>query len=100
MIQVQFPDASVKEYPDQATAMEVAQSIGSRLAGAVVAAEVDGQVGDAMRPLAELSPSRPIPLRAGAGSSHLFKACAVSVCAAVGRSLPLTRRFSTLGVCR
>lgn len=63
MIQVQFPDASVKEYPDQATAMEVAQSIGSRLAGAVMAAEVDGQVSDVMRPLAELSPSRPIPLR-------------------------------------
>ena len=63
MIQVQFPDASVKEFPDQATAMEVAQSIGSRLAGAVVAAEVDGQVCDVVRPLAELSPSRPIPLR-------------------------------------
>ncbi|MCU0871831.1 MAG: TGS domain-containing protein, partial [Pirellulaceae bacterium] len=63
MIQVQFPDASVKEYPDQATAMEVAQSIGSRLAGAVVAAEVDGQVCDVVRPLAELSSSRPIPLR-------------------------------------
>ncbi len=63
MIQVQFPDASVKEFPDQATAMEVAQSIGSRLAGAVVAAEVGGQVCDVMRPLAELSPSRPIPLR-------------------------------------
>ena len=43
--------------------MEVAQSIGSRLAGAVVAAEVDGQVCDVVRPLAELSSSRPIPLR-------------------------------------
>jgi threonyl-tRNA synthetase len=43
--------------------MEVAQSIGSRLAGAVVAAEVDGQVCDGTRPLAELSSSRPIPLR-------------------------------------
>jgi threonyl-tRNA synthetase len=63
MIQVQFPDASMKEYPDQATAMDVAQSIGSRLATAVVAAEVNGQVGDAMRPLTELCPSLPIPLR-------------------------------------
>jgi len=63
MIQVQFPDASVREYPDQATAMEVAQSIGSRLAGAVVAAEVDGQVCDALRPLAELTAVRPIPLK-------------------------------------
>ncbi len=63
MIQVKFPDGSVKEYPDQASAMEVAQSIGSRLAGAVVAADVDGQVCDATRPLAELSQSQPIPLR-------------------------------------
>ena len=63
MIQVQFPDASVREYPDQATALEVAQSIGSRLAGAVVAAEIDGQVCDATRPLAELSAARPIPLK-------------------------------------
>jgi threonyl-tRNA synthetase len=63
MIQVQFPDASIKEYPDHATAMDVAQSIGSRLAAAVVAAEVDGQVSDAMRPLAELTSSRPVPLR-------------------------------------
>ncbi len=63
MIQVAFPDGSVQEYPDQATAMDVAQSIGSRLAGAVVAAEVDGQVCDALRPLTELCPSRPILLR-------------------------------------
>ena len=63
MIQVQFPDASIKEYPDHATAMDVAQSIGSRLAAAVVAAEVAGQVSDAMRPLAELTSSRPVPLR-------------------------------------
>ncbi len=63
MIQVSFPDASVREYPDQATALEVAQSIGSRLAGAVVAAEIDGQVCDATRPLAELSAARPIPLK-------------------------------------
>lgn len=63
MIQVLFPDASVREYPDQATALEVAQSIGSRLAGAVVAAEVDGQVCDATRPLGELTAARPIPLK-------------------------------------
>lgn len=63
MIQVKFPDGSVKDYSEQTTAMDVAQSIGSRLAGVVVAAEVDGQVCDATRPLAELSQSQPIPLR-------------------------------------
>jgi len=63
MIQVKLPDGSINEYPDQATALDVAQAIGSRLASAVVAAEVDGQVVDATRPLAELTDTRPIPLR-------------------------------------
>jgi threonyl-tRNA synthetase len=63
MIQVQLPDGTVSEYPDQASAMDVAESIGSRLAAAVIAAEVDGRVVDAMRPLAELTSADPIPLR-------------------------------------
>lgn len=63
MIQVKLPDDSINEYPDQATALDVAESIGSRLASAVVAAEVDGQIVDATRPLAELTDTRPIPLR-------------------------------------
>jgi len=62
MIQVKLPDGSINEYPDQATALDVAQAIGSRLASAVVAAEVDDQVVDATRPLAELTDTRPISL--------------------------------------
>ena len=62
MIQVQLPDGSITELPDRATAMDVAKSIGSRLASAVVAAEVDGAVADAMRPMAELTETRPVPL--------------------------------------
>ncbi|MCY2995557.1 MAG: threonine--tRNA ligase [Planctomycetota bacterium] len=63
MIQVKLPDGSVKEYSAEATAMDVAQSIGSRLAGAVIAAEVEGQVADATRPLTQLTEARPISLR-------------------------------------
>ena len=40
MIEVKLPDGTVKEYADGATALDVAQSIGERLANAVVAAEV------------------------------------------------------------
>lgn len=64
MIQVQLPDGTVKEYPDQATAMDVAASIGARLAAAVIAAQVNGKVVDAARPLAETAdPARPIALK-------------------------------------
>ncbi len=51
MISVSFPDNSVREYPDHSTPLEIAQSIGSRLAKAVLAAQVDGQMWDLTRPL-------------------------------------------------
>jgi len=63
MIQVQLPDGSLHEYPDETTALDVAASIGERLAMATVAAEIDGTTVDAMRPLAELSDAEPIALR-------------------------------------
>ena len=63
MIEVKLPDGSIQSHPDDATALDVARAIGSRLANAVVAAEVEGQARDAMLPLAELTDARPIPLR-------------------------------------
>ncbi|MEX0717017.1 MAG: threonine--tRNA ligase [Planctomycetaceae bacterium] len=63
MIQVQLPDGSIQEHSDDATALDVAQSIGERLARATVAAEVEGRIVDARRPLAEATDSRPVPLR-------------------------------------
>ena len=46
MIQIKLPDGSVKEFPENSSALDVAQSIGERLANAVVAAEVDGTICD------------------------------------------------------
>ena len=63
MLEVQLPDGNVIEQSDQATAMDVAQTIGSRLAQAVVAADVAGQTVDATRPLGEVTAERPVPLR-------------------------------------
>jgi threonyl-tRNA synthetase len=63
MIEVQLPDGKISEYPEDASPLTVAQSIGSRLAAAVVAAEVDGRVVDATAPLGTLSSTRPLPLR-------------------------------------
>ncbi|HUG93297.1 MAG TPA: threonine--tRNA ligase [Planctomycetaceae bacterium] len=55
MIRVQLPDGSVHEYPEGSTPLDVAQAIGARLAAAVIAAEVNGRVVDAARPIAESS---------------------------------------------
>ncbi len=62
MLQVQLPDGSLVEHPDNATAMDVAAKIGSRLASAVIAAKVGDKVVDATRPLREFG-SSPIPLK-------------------------------------
>jgi len=62
-MQVQLPDGAVKEFPAGSSALDVARSIGERLATATIAAEIDGQVVDAARPLEELSPASPVPLR-------------------------------------
>ncbi|GIS60974.1 MAG: hypothetical protein CM1200mP2_31990 [Planctomycetaceae bacterium] len=63
MIQVQLPDGTLQEHPDEATALDVAAGIGERLAGATMAAEIDGMVVDAMRPLKQLTDADPVPLK-------------------------------------
>ena len=63
MITVHLPDGTEKEYPDHSSALDVAESISSRLADATVAAEIDGLIVDAMRPLEEITELRLIPVR-------------------------------------
>lgn len=63
MPNVQLPDGSVKSYPAGSSPLDVARSISERLAKATVAAQVDGNTVDAMRPLEEISSSDPIPLK-------------------------------------
>ncbi len=62
-MQIQLPDGTIKEYPEGSSAIDVARSIGERLANATIAAEIDGQIVDAMRPLSELTDASPIPLK-------------------------------------
>ena len=50
-IRVTLPDGSVRSYPRWTTPLEVAASIGRRLARDAVAARVDGQATDLDRPL-------------------------------------------------
>jgi threonyl-tRNA synthetase len=51
MIKITFPDGAVKEYSDGITSMDVARSISEGLARKVLAADVDGQIWDASRPI-------------------------------------------------
>ncbi len=51
MIHITLPDGAVREYQDGATALDVAKSISEGLARKVLAAEVDGEVWDATRPI-------------------------------------------------
>ena len=51
MIKITFPDGSVREFAKGTTAMQIAESISSRLAQEVLAASVNGEVWDLARPI-------------------------------------------------
>lgn len=51
MIQITFPDGAVREYEPGISALEIARSISEGLARKVLAAEVNGEVRDASRPI-------------------------------------------------
>jgi threonyl-tRNA synthetase len=51
IINITLPDGAVRQYPKGTTALEVAKSISEGLAKKVLAADVNGQVWDATRPI-------------------------------------------------
>lgn len=51
MINITFPDGAVRQYENGSSAMDIAKSISEGLARKVLAAEVNGQVWDASRPI-------------------------------------------------
>jgi threonyl-tRNA synthetase len=51
MIKITLPDGSVREYPKGSSAMDVAKSISEGLARKVLAANINGEVWDANRPI-------------------------------------------------
>jgi len=53
MIEVKLPDGSIREYENGVTSLDVARSISEGLARNVLAAEVNGEIIDSMRPLTE-----------------------------------------------
>ncbi|MDD4728826.1 MAG: threonine--tRNA ligase [Dysgonamonadaceae bacterium] len=53
MIKIKFPDGSVREFEKGISALQIAESISSRLAKEVLAASVNGETWDLMRPINE-----------------------------------------------
>jgi threonyl-tRNA synthetase len=53
MIKITLPDGAVREYPEGTSSLEVARSISEGLARKVIAANVDGEVWDATRPISK-----------------------------------------------
>lgn len=51
MIQVLFPDGNSREFEEGISPLQIAQTLGQRLASAVLGAEVNGQAWDITRPL-------------------------------------------------
>lgn len=52
-IEITFPDGAVKQYPVDTTPGDIAKQIGGRIAREAIVAELDGQLVDLSRPLAE-----------------------------------------------
>ena len=95
MIQVELPDGTLKDYPDNASALDVAESIGSRLASSTMAAVIDGVTVDAMRPMADITDERPVKLRLltsrdGEALGVMRHSCAHVMARAVMRLFPGT----------
>jgi threonyl-tRNA synthetase len=52
-LELRYPDGTVVEHPDEVTGLDVARSIGPRLADAAIAVKVDGELRDLSRPVGQ-----------------------------------------------
>jgi threonyl-tRNA synthetase len=85
-ILITFPDGTSKEFPQGVTALEVAKSLGSRLAAEAVAAKVDGRLVDLSLPIESngpiqiITPSSPEALEIYRHSAaHLLAAAVIEL---------------------
>src|SRR5205809_4307692 len=85
-IQLTFPDGTVKEFPQGTTALEVAQSIGPRLATEALVAKLDGRLLDLAAPLESGGPIQFVTPKSPEGlevyrhsSAHLLAAAVLEL---------------------
>jgi threonyl-tRNA synthetase len=82
-IEIKFPDGAIREFPQGTTALEIAKSIGPRLASEALVAKIDGRLIDLSTPVEEsapvqfITPSSPAALEVYRHSSAHLLAAAV-----------------------
>lgn len=76
MIEITLPDGSIREYDSGTSALDVAKSISEGLARNVLAAEVNGEIIDAMRPINESSDLKLLTWNDEGGKSTMWHSSA------------------------
>ena len=91
MVEVKLPDGSKKEFENGATAMDVALSISEGLARNVLAAEVNGEIIDATRPLPEKTELKLLTWNDKGGKSTMWHSSAHLMAEAIENMYPGTK---------
>src|SRR6218665_1610058 len=91
MINITLPDGSVRQYDKGISSMQIAQSISEGLARNVLAAEVNGQVWDATRPIEEDSAVKLLTWNDGNGKSTFWHSSAHLMAEALEALYPGTK---------
>ncbi|PYQ31916.1 MAG: threonine--tRNA ligase [Acidobacteria bacterium] len=88
---IQLPDGSIKEVPDNATVADVAASIGKRLAKDAIAGKVNGKVVDVYAPVAEGAKVEIVTPKSDAGLDTIRHSTAHLMAMAVQELFPGTQ---------
>lgn len=88
MIRITLPDGAVKEYREGITSMEIAKSISEGLARKVLAANVNGEVWDASRPIYNDATLKLLTWNDGEGKSTFWHSSAHLMAEAVESLFP------------
>lgn len=91
MIEVTLPDGTKKSFEAGTTAMDVAMSISEGLARNVLAAEVNGEIIDSMRPLPEQSDLKLLTWKDQGGKSTMWHSSAHLMAEAIEALYPGTK---------
>jgi len=88
MIKITLPDGSIKEYPRGSSSLDIARSISEGLARKVLAAEVNGEIRDASRPIEKDSTLKLLTWEDAGGKSTFWHSTAHLMAEAVESLYP------------
>ena len=91
MINIQFPDGALRQYEAGSSALDIAKSISEGLARKVLAADVNGEVWDATRPLHSDASLKLITWDDASGKSTFWHSSAHLMAEAIEERFPATK---------